>query len=50
MSNGVVAVERNPESKVYALSTDVPICESICDFNKQIIIGAPTLATVLGEI
>lgn len=50
MSNGVVAVERNPESKVFALSTDIPICEAICDFNKQIIVGAPTLATVLGEV
>jgi hypothetical protein len=50
MSNGVVAVERSPESGVYSLATDVPIVESICDFNSQIIVGAPTIATVLSEI
>lgn len=50
MSNGVVAVERDPNTKAYALSSDVPICESICDFNKQIIIGAPTLASILSEL
>jgi hypothetical protein len=50
MSNGVVAVERNPETKAYATSSDVPICEAICDFNKQIIIGAPTIASILSEL
>ncbi len=50
MSNGVVAVERNPDDGVYSLATDIPIVQSICDFNGQIIVGAPTLATVLGEV
>ena len=50
MSNGVVAVERSPESGVYALATDVPIVESICDFNGQVIVGAPTIATVISEL
>jgi hypothetical protein len=50
MSNGVVSVERSPESGVYALASDVPIVESICDFNNQIIVGAPTITTVISEL
>jgi len=50
MSNGVVSVERSPESGIYTLATDVPIVESICDFNNQIIVGAPTIATVISEL
>ena len=50
LSNGVVAVERDPNNGTYSVSSDIPIVESICDFNGQIIVGAPTLATVLGEL
>lgn len=41
MSNAKVAVVRDAESKVFALSDDLPIAMSICDFNGQVLIGAP---------
>jgi len=39
MSNGVVAVLRDPQSKVYATTTDQPIANAICNFNGQVVIG-----------
>jgi len=39
-SNGMVSIERNPDSKVWALS-DQPIASAICNFNGQCIIGSP---------
>lgn len=41
MSNGKIAVVRNPESKVYSLSSTLPSSTSICNFNSQVIIGSP---------
>ena len=39
MSNGTVAVIRDPTSKLYSLSTTLPTAEAICNFNGQVIIG-----------
>ena len=41
MSNGAVAVIRNPESNVYSITTDQPKAMSICNFQGQVLIGAP---------
>jgi len=40
MSNGNVAVLRNPESNVYAITTDQPKAMALCNFNGQILAGA----------
>lgn len=39
LSNGVVAVKRDVESKDYSITTDLPIASAICDFNGQVLIG-----------
>lgn len=39
LSNGVVSLLRSPTSSEYSISTDVPICEAICNFNGQVITG-----------
>jgi len=41
MSNGVISVIRRAEDQVWALTTDLPIASAICNFNGQIVIGAP---------
>ena len=43
MSNGTVAVIRNPESNVYSITSDQPKAMAICNFNGQILIGAPNI-------
>lgn len=40
MSNGKVAVEKNPDTKEYSIS-ELPTAMAICNFNGQVIIGAP---------
>lgn len=40
MSNGKVSVERDPSTGEYSLSTR-PIASAMCNFNGQVIIGAP---------
>jgi len=40
LSNGKVSVVRDPNDYTYALS-DLPCASTICNFNGQIIIGAP---------
>ena len=40
MSNGKVAVVRDPFDKDWAIS-DLPIASAICNFNGQVLIGAP---------
>ncbi len=44
MSNGDAAVIKNAESNVYELSTTLPHATSICNFNGQVIIGAPNVS------
>lgn len=41
MSNGVVAVIRDAETKLYSITTDQPTAQAICNFNGQVLIGAP---------
>lgn len=41
MSNGTVSVLRSPESNVYSITTDQPTAMSICNYNGQVLIGAP---------
>ena len=43
MSNGAVAVLRSPESNVYSITTAQPEAMAICNFNGQILIGAPDI-------
>ena len=39
MSNGVVSVLRDPQSKLYATTTNQPLANAICNFNGQVVIG-----------
>lgn len=41
LSNGRIAVIRDAGSKVYALSATQPHATAICNYNGQVIIGAP---------
>ena len=41
MSNGMICVVRSPTSGLWSTTTDYPIASSICNFNGQVIIGAP---------
>lgn len=41
MSNGVVSVTRDPNSKVFAVSATLPLASGICNYNGQCVIGAP---------
>ena len=42
LSNGKVAVYRDPNTGDYSTTTDYPTCEAICNFNGQVIVGSPT--------
>jgi len=41
MSNGKIAVIRDAQSKVYALSAIQPHATAICNYNGQVLIGSP---------
>jgi len=41
LSNGKVAVIRDAISKVYSTTTTLPTAASICNFNGQVLVGAP---------
>lgn len=41
MSNGIVSVIRDPNSHVFSESDDLPTAHCMCNYNGQIIIGAP---------
>ena len=41
LSNGREAVTRNPDTGVYSLSSTLPKAMSLCNFNGQVIVGAP---------
>ncbi len=49
MSNGIVSVVRDPESKVFELSETLPTAMAICNYNGQVIIGAPNAGYNLGD-
>lgn len=42
MSNGSVSVLRDPDTGVYSLTATQPVAAALCNFNGQVIIGAPT--------
>jgi len=44
LSNGREAVVRSPETGLYSLSTTLPTGMTICNFNGQVIVGAPDAA------
>lgn len=44
LSNGEEAVVRNPGSKTYSLTTDLPTASSICNYNGQVLVGAPDMS------
>ena len=41
LSNGREAVTRNPDTGVYSLSSTLPKAMSLCNFNGQVLVGAP---------
>ena len=41
MSNGEVAVTRDPQTGSYALTSDYPKFRAICNYNGQVVIGSP---------
>ncbi len=41
MSNSVVTVVRSAMDKTYSETSDLPLASAICNFNGQIIVGAP---------
>lgn len=41
LSNGVEAVVRDASDKTYGLSTNLPAAYSLCNFNGQVLAGAP---------
>jgi hypothetical protein len=41
MSNGFVAVLRDPVTMTFSVTTDLPDAEAICNFNGQVLIGSP---------
>lgn len=41
MSNGTVAVTRDASTKLYSITTSLPTAQAICNFNGQVLIGAP---------
>ena len=40
LTNGQVAVTRNPASKVYAVDATVPFATCCCNFNGQVLLGS----------
>lgn len=48
MSNGVVSIIRDPVTKKYS-AANVPTAMAICNYNGQIIIGAPDAGYNLGD-
>lgn len=41
MSNGKIACRRRASDKVWEETTDLPIASAICNFNGQVLVGAP---------
>jgi len=41
LTNGSVAVRRNPATGNYSITTDYPTARAICNFNSQVFVGSP---------
>ena len=48
MSNGSVAVIRDPGSKMYSVTADQPRAMAMCNFHGQVLVGAPDVEEVPG--
>lgn len=44
LSNGAEAVIRDAESKTFSKTTDLPTCVCMCNYNGQVLIGAPDVS------
>lgn len=40
LTNGAVAVKRDPDTGAYSVTTDFPICSSACDMNGQVFVSS----------
>ena len=49
MSNGRIVIIRDPDTLEFYQSTDYPTATSICNYNGQVIIGAPNAGYYLGD-
>jgi len=45
MSNGAVAVVRDPNTGTFSTTTDQPTAVAICNYNGQVMIGSPGSAS-----
>ncbi|MCK5607031.1 hypothetical protein KAR91_34425 [Candidatus Pacearchaeota archaeon] len=45
MSNSKVAVIRNSTDQTYEITTNLPLASTICNYNGQVLIGAPDVET-----
>jgi hypothetical protein len=50
LSNGKIAVVRNAASKTFGITTALPSATAICNFNGQVIIGAPDQAGLVANL
>lgn len=41
LTNGIVAVTRDPATHVYAVSSTLPYGSAVCNYNGQVMIGGP---------
>jgi len=41
MSNGNIALVRDPNTKAYTVSSTLPHATAMCDYNGQVLVGAP---------
>lgn len=46
LSNGQVAVVRDSGSKTYSETTDLPTARAVCNFNGQVLVGAPDVEVI----
>ena len=49
MSNGRVVIIRDPDTLEFYQSNDYPTATCICNYNGQVIIGAPNAGYYLGD-
>lgn len=50
LSNGVEAVVRDAGDKTYGISTDLPAAYALCNFNGQVLAGAPDVGGFGAEL
>jgi hypothetical protein len=50
LSNGKIAVVRNAASKTFGITTALPSATAICNFNGQVVIGAPDQSGLVANL